>query len=151
MGRFSFWQRWLFVVSLIISVFGILMAVFSGTELFNLFNSRIDPAFWGDISIGENAKKFQQWIYGVLGATLTGWGICLAFLSHYPFRNKEKWSWNCLLWGLLAWYLIDTSISIYFTVYFNACFNSVLFLVMIIPLLVTRKYFHNYNTEKTGV
>ncbi len=38
MTRFSFWQRWLLVVSIVISVFGLSMAFFSGTPFFAFFH-----------------------------------------------------------------------------------------------------------------
>jgi hypothetical protein len=140
MNKFSFWQKWLFVVGLLIIVFGITMAFFSGTPLFALFNSQVDPAFWGTEGIVDNVKRFQQWIYGVLGATVAGWGVFLAFIAHYPFKNREKWSWNCLVAGLLLWYLVDTAISLNFRVYFNAIFNSLLLILVMLPVIFTRKY-----------
>jgi len=141
MERFLFWQRWLFVVGLLISVFGIMMVFFSGTTLFELFDSQITPVFWGTKEIADDIKGFQQWIYGVLGATVAGWGIFLAFISYYPFKKKEKWSWNCLVVGPLVWFAIDTAISLYCKVYFNALFNAVLFTLVILPLFFTREYF----------
>jgi hypothetical protein len=47
MSNFRFWQRWMVAVGIAIVVFGILMAVLSGSPLFDLFNRQIDPAFWG--------------------------------------------------------------------------------------------------------
>jgi hypothetical protein len=140
-NKFSFWQKWLFVIGLLITVFGIMMAFLNGTPLFALFNSQVDPAFWGTEGIAENARTFQQWIYGVLGATVAGWGIFMAFIAHYPFKRREKWSWTCLVVGLLLWYLVDTAISLNFRVYFNAVFNTVLLILVMLPVILTRKYF----------
>jgi hypothetical protein len=139
-NNFSFWQKWLFVVGLLITVFGIMMAFFNGTPLFALFNSQVDPAFWGTEGIIDNARRFQQWIYGVLGATVAGWGVFLAFIAHYPFKNREKWAWNCLVAGLLLWYLVDTAISLNFRVYFNAVFNTLLVILVMLPVIFTTKY-----------
>lgn len=141
MERFSFWQRWLFVVSLIITAFGAMMAFLNGTVLFEPFNSQTNAAFWDTEDIGNVVKEFQHWIYGVLGSAMVSWGILLAFITHYPFGKKEKWSWNCLVLGLLIWFLIDTPISLYFKVYFNAAFNTVLLVSVLLPLVLTRQYF----------
>jgi hypothetical protein len=138
MASFAFWQRWLFVVGVLISVFGVLMALLSGTPIFDLFNRQIDPAFWGNNPVEANARTFQQWLYGVWGATIAGWGIFLAFIAHYPFRHKERWAWNCLVAGLTVWFILDTSLSINYRVYFNALFNTVLIILVALPLLVTR-------------
>ncbi len=141
MPNFAFWQKWLFVVSVFISIFGVLMAFLNGTPIFELFNRQIDPAFWGTNPVEANARAFQQWVYGVWGATIAGWGIFFAFIAHYPFRHKEKWAWNCLAAGLMVWFVLDTSLSIYYRVYFNAVFNTLLLILVALPLLGTRNGF----------
>ena len=141
MNRFSFWQKWLFVVGLVICVFGIIMAFLSGTALFKPLNDQVNPVFWGTKDVDDAIKVYQQWMMGVLGATMASWGIFVLFIAHYPFRKKEKWSWNCVTVGLLVWFFMDNSISLYFKVYFNAIFNTVLFALVILPLVFTRKHF----------
>ena len=141
MGTFSFWSRWLFVVSLVIVVFGIFMALLNGTALFGLFNDQVNPVFWGDTAVPDSAQTFQRFIYGVLGATMAGWGVFLAFIAHYPFRRQEKWAWNCIFAGLLLWFLVDTPISLTFHVTFNAVLNTLLLALAILPLAFTRRFF----------
>jgi hypothetical protein len=142
MKSFSFWSRWLFVVALVIVVFGVFMALLNGTAVFDwLFNNQVDPVFWGDTAVPPPADTFQRFIYGVLGATVAGWGVFLVFITHYPFRRREKWAWNCILVGMGLWYLIDTPISLYFQVYFNAAFNSLLLVLAFLPLAFTRRFF----------
>jgi len=142
MNRFYFWQTWLFAVGLVIVVFGLALAFFNQTAAFDLlFNDRINPVFWGIRDAPAEVAAFQQWIYGVLGATVAGWGVFLAFIARYPFRNRERWAWNCLAVGLLLWYTVDTALSLYFQVYFNAIFNTVLLGAVILPLAFSRKAF----------
>jgi hypothetical protein len=141
MTEFSFWQRWLFVVGAVISVFGVLMALLSGTQLFDLFNRQIDPAFWGTNAVDNAARGFQHWLYGVWGATVAGWGITLTFIAQYPFRKREGWAWNGLVFGLVVWFVLDTSLSMFYKVYFNVIFNTVLLFLAGLPVLVTRKEF----------
>ena len=142
MVKFSFWQRWLFVVGLVIAVFGLVMGFLNGTIVFELFNRQIDPVFWDAGAMPEAATGFRQWVYGAWGATVAGWGIFVVFIAHYPFRHRERWSWNCLAVGLLIWYLVDMAISLYFRVYFNAAFNTLLLILSVLPLAYTRKHFH---------
>jgi hypothetical protein len=141
MTNFSFWQRWLLIVGILISGFGMFMALLSGTPLFDSFNGQIDPVFWGAGAVEEGAREFQQWIYGVWGATIAGWGIFVIFIAQYPYRNKEKWAWNCLVAGVLVWFVLDTSLSISHKVYFNVAFNMILLVLAMLPLVVTRKCF----------
>ncbi len=138
---FNFWQKWLFVVSLAILLFGIGMALFSSSRSFHIFHRQIDPAFWQTAPAETNIRLFQGWVYGVWGATLAGWGVFLAFIAAFPFRAREKWAWNCIAAGLLLWYLLDTGISLAYGVFFNAGVNSILLILAGLPVLYTRKYF----------
>jgi hypothetical protein len=142
MRDFSFWQRWLLAVGILIAGFGLLMALASGTPLFDLFNRQIDPAFWGGASVDAAARQFQHWIYGVWGATIAGWGIFLVFLVRNPFAAKERWAWNCIALGLALWFILDTSLSMYYRVYFNVAFNTLLLIAAAPPMILTRREFH---------
>jgi hypothetical protein len=141
MTGFSFWQRWLLVVSLLISLFGILMTFLSGSIVFDLFNHLINPVFWKSSPIEDNAQRFQQFVYGVLGAVMAGWGVFMSFIAHYPFRNKEKWAWNCIVAGTIVWFVLDNSISLYQNVYLNAIGNTGLFILVMLPIVFTKKSF----------
>ncbi len=141
MINFSFWQRWLIVVGIVISVFGVVMTISSGTPLFDLFNRQIDPAFWSTNAADGAARQFQHWIYGVWGATIAGWGIFLTFVACFAFGRQEKWAWDCMVVGLLVWFVLDTSLSLDYKVYFNAAFNTVLVVFAGLPLVFTRKHF----------
>jgi hypothetical protein len=141
MDHFAFWQRWLFVVSTAISIFGILMALFSGTIVYDLFDQLINPVFWGTSPIGNSAQGFQRFVYGVLGATLAGWGMFLSFISSHSYRNKEQWAWNCIVVGTSLWFVLDTTISLHHKVYINALLNIGLYLLVMLPIVFTKKYF----------
>jgi len=118
-----------------------IMSLFSGTPLFDLFNCQIDPAFWGKNSVGGATRQFQQWVYGVWGATIAGWGIFVTYIAHYPFRRRERWAWNCIVFGLAVWFILDTSLSFFYKVYFNVVFNTALLVLAILPVVFTRKVF----------
>ncbi len=112
MKHFNFWQKWLLFISLYLVLFGLVLAFWGQSSLMNfVFNNQIDPVFWPEGNVPENGATFQAWIYGVLGATVTGWGIFMAFLTQYPFKAREKWAWNCFAVGLTVWYIADTAVS----------------------------------------
>jgi hypothetical protein len=141
MRPFTFWQRWLLVLSVVIVAFGLGMAVLNGTPLFDLLNHQVDPVFWDNQPLPAEALAFRGWAYGVLGATMAGWGVFFVFLTQVPFRRKERWAWNCLALGLLVWYVPDTILSLASGVTFNAVFNTVLLVLVALPLFFTRKEF----------
>ena len=141
MKSFIFWQRWLLIVGIILSVFGIMMALLSGTPLFDLFNRQIDPTFWKARNRGWRNQAVPGLDLRGLGATIAGWGIFMGFIVPYPFNRKERWSWNCLVLGLLAWFILDTSLSAIHKVYFNVAFNTILSVLVGLPLLFTKRDF----------
>ncbi len=141
MSSFLFWQRGLIGLGIAVSVFGICMVFFNGTPLFESFNRQINPAFWGTNAVDDAARRFQQWIYGVWGATIAGWGTVLTYVARYPFKKKERWSWNGLALGLLIWFVLDTSLFLLYKVYFNAAFNTALLVLAGLPIGLTKREF----------
>lgn len=141
MSNFSFWSRWLYVVGIGVSIFGVMMALLSGTPLFDLFNRQIDPVFWGANAVDGATEQFQHWLYGVWGATIAGWGIILTYIARIPFRKKERWAWNALVFGILVWYVLDTALSFLYGVNFNVAFNTTILILAGLPILFTRKDF----------
>jgi hypothetical protein len=139
--KFLFWQRWMLALSIAIVAFGLAMALLNSTLVFNLLNRQVDPAFWGDQPLPAQALAFRAWVYGVLGATMAGWGVFFIFLAHIPFRRQEKWAWYCFAAGLLVWYVPDTIISLAAGVFFNAIFNTALLVLVALPLFFTWKDF----------
>jgi hypothetical protein len=145
MGRFNFWRIWLFIVAIIIAVFGVLMAFLNQTAVFSTFNREINVVFWPSEEVGRGLPQFQNWVYGVWGATVAGMGIFAAYVAHYPFARREKWARQCLAAGTVVWYVLDTYISLASGVIFNALFNTVIFLLIAVPLGFTWKEFEAAN------
>ncbi len=79
MRSFSFWQRWLLIVGIVVTLFGVFMAIFNNTPIFKFFNDQIDPVFWASRLQPIPALSFRTSVYGVWGATVAGWGLTLPF------------------------------------------------------------------------
>lgn len=139
MRRFNFWQKWLFVLGILFCVGGVFFALSSLTDF--EFAS-INSVFWPDTSIPPGVKAFQGWIYGVCFALTVVFGLFIIFIANYSFKKKERWSWNCLLTCILVWFIIETFFSIYYGVY-SIVWNNVFQLVLLmLPLIFTRKDFN---------
>jgi hypothetical protein len=145
MRRFHFWRIWLLIVTVVITVFGVLMAFLNQTAVFAIFNREINIVFWPNGEVGKGFPQFQSWVYGVWGATVAGMGIFAAYVAYYPFARREKWARQCLAAGTVVWYVLDTHISLTSGVIFNALFNTVIFLLIGIPLAFTWKEFKADN------
>jgi hypothetical protein len=139
--RFLLCQRWLVALGVIIAVFGVALAFLYPTPLFDIFRTQVDPVFWGAGELTGGTIPFQQWIYGVLGATMAGWGTCVAFIAAVPFKRKEKWAWNCLTIAVSLWFVVDTFLSWRFGALFNVIFNVLIFLAALVPLFLSHKSF----------
>ena len=142
--NFKFWQKWLLVSGIILSIFGISMVLNINSEK---FNPLIDPVFWGNETPNIQVRNFQQWVYGVLGATMAGWGIFIAFIAAVPFKKKEKWSRDCIIIGILSWYILDTFISLKANVKFNAIGNTILAIIILMPIFFTVTKFKKNSIE----
>jgi hypothetical protein len=140
-GRFWLWHKWLLAVCLVVIAFGLFIALLSWTPLFGIFNGLVDGVFWYGSTPDDATGQFILWAYGMLGATMAGWGIALAYMVKYPFARKEKWSWNAIALGLAVWFVVDTFMSVYTKAYFNVGVNVMLIVLAGIPILMSRKSF----------
>ena len=146
MNKFNFSVVWLKIASLLFALFGIMIALLNQTHIFQIaFNDQINPVFWKEAVMTAEAVYFQQWIYGLLGATCLMIGIMIFFIVKYAFAQRERWAWNCLIAGVAAWFIIDETISLYYAVYFNAVLNLVLLMAFLVPLFLTMADFKNQN------
>jgi hypothetical protein len=137
--KFETWQKMLLGLSLVIVLFGMFIGLLNGTSLFKPFGDQFDQAFWPSGGISDQVRQFQQWVYGVLGATMVGWGIFMFFIVKNAFPKREKWAWNCVMIGVLIWYLIDTGLSGYHGVGANMLLNTVILILIMVPLLMMRR------------
>ena len=145
MASAKFWDRWLFLVGWLLVVFGLLLGFLNQTPLFDrAFNHQINSVFWPNGVPAESIEQFQSWIYGVLGVTVSGWGVFIVFLACHPFAKRERWARNCIFAGITLWYIADTAISLYFGVTFNAVINSAIVVLVYVPLVATWKDFRKH-------
>lgn len=139
----KFWFGWLKIAAMLCTLFGIFMALFNQTEVLGFLNKHIVSTFYKTPELAYAAAPAQAWLIGVLGATMTGWGVAILYLIHYPLQRKEQWAWNAILLPLLIWFLIDSSLSACHGAYFNVIINFVLILQFIAPLMFLRNSFSN--------
>lgn len=139
MAYYRIWRYWLLAVSVFIIAFGIIMALFNSTIVFAFFNAQINSVFWGSNPVPPPAQAFQAWVYGAWGATVMGWGVTMLFIAWFPFGQRERWAWYCVLVSVSLWFLLDTGISLWFGVMVNVFLNSTILVLVIIPLVFTWK------------
>lgn len=143
MKRFTFWQKWLVIVSLYHVLFGLVLAFFSQSPLMNvLLNQYFDPVFWPDNQVAAGTLQYKAWSSAVLGAVIASWGILIVFIAWHPFKARAKWAWNGIAVAISLWFVVDTACSLYYGVAANAMFNLFTLVLFALPLLFTWKDFY---------
>lgn len=139
--RFDFWQRWLLLGSLFFTAFGVVAAVASDSGLFAFWTARIDRVFFNGAISGE-ARAMRSFLMGPLGGTIAGSYLMQCFIAAIPFKRREVWAWHAILWPMLLWFSVDSTISILHGAWFNVVLINVMPLVVFgIPLVATRSAF----------
>ena len=142
MNTFIFWQRWLFYSSLLFALFGIAFAVWGNNVFFTPYNHALANLFWHQNTIPSQAETFRAFIWAPLGGTIACCYILLAFIARYPFKNKEKWARNAIMFAFGTWILLDSAVCFYYGAYFQIyLINAFSFLQKALPILFTWKAF----------
>ncbi|MEX0905504.1 MAG: hypothetical protein WD604_08760 [Balneolaceae bacterium] len=139
--KFNFWTKWLLFVSILYVIAGLIIAFLPDSLLFAFHTSAIEFVFF-DGSMPEDANRLRSFLFGPLGATISGYFLMQAFIVRGPFQRREPWAWHAVLWPLLIWFTIDSGMSIYHGAFFNVWMLNIWTLFLVgLPLLMTRPAF----------
>lgn len=141
------WDRWLLVVALGMTAFGVLMALLPRSGLFEPFHAAVDAAFSG--AGRPSSPLFQAWVYGVWGATVAGFGLLAAFVVHRPYRQRQRWARDALAVSIGLWFVLDTGISAAYRVWVNVVFNAAILAALAVPMIATWASFDGRSGEST--
>ncbi|MBN1598363.1 MAG: hypothetical protein JW894_08715 [Bacteroidales bacterium] len=136
-----FWLGCLKVTVVLIIIAGVIFTFFSHTSITNIINYQVNKVFFIDVPPNVPVFMMQSWLIGVMGAIMAGWGCTMLYLIVYPFRKKESWSWRCMFYSVVFWFILDSGISGYHGAVFNVVINCILFLQIMAPLLFLRNSF----------
>lgn len=141
--QFEFWQQWLVYINIMFSILGVVIVFFGESLLFHFWHLfSTDVFFGGDAAAYEAIKPFRQFLFGIIGGTIAGFHLLMVYIARIPFKAKEKWAFNALLYGTGLWFILDSSCSIYFGGFHNVWMINLFALVGIgLPLWMTRKAF----------
>jgi len=142
-SKFNFWQKWLTWANVITLIVGILLAFFGNSFVFKLHNSYTQNVFFGGDVISGDMLQFKNWLFGIIGGTIAGFQLLIIFISENAFKNKERWAYQAILYALILWFVIDSSISIYTGALYNVIIINLVALFLIgLPLVMTRHAFY---------
>ena len=98
-----------------------------------LINRYADGVFWPGASASPQVASYRNWVFGVTGATMGGWGITMLWVVGGPFRKRERWAWLAMTLPLCCWYVTDTLASLVHGVVSNAVLNTGLLVLFALP------------------
>lgn len=131
------------------------MAVTAGVVLFSLaliflpgvmqsfFNWMLFSGSRSNASFSDKAVSYLTFVYGVLGAVMIGWMVSFFFILIGPFRRGEREGWQTLTASITIWFVVDSTFSLSAGFFENAIFNILFFVLFIIPLAATYRFFHS--------
>jgi len=147
MGSFDFWQRWLVVVCFLFAGVGILLATLDSLAIFGPWNAGIDAVFAENEQIGSEARAVKSFLLGPLGGTILGMFVLCGFVAAGPFKRREPWAWWAITSSLLAWFVLDSAVSIAHGAWFNvALINCGALVAEGLPLVMTYRAFSDRRT-----
>ena len=141
MNAEKFWMGWLKITMLIIILAGILLIFFGNSSYAEILNKQINRVFYSGKLPEESILLMKGWLIAVSGAVMAGWGSTMLYIVYHPFKKGEKWAWRSIFYPLLIWFLLDSSVSLYYGAIFNVIINCILFFQLIAPLLFLRNLF----------
>ena len=147
-SHFIFWQRWLFFSSILFALFGLSYSIYGNNILMISYNKMLATVFWENSEFPNNVKTFRAFIYGPLGATIACCYILLAYIAYYPFKEKQLWARNAIIFAFSIWVLIDSFVCIQFGVYPQVYIINVFsIIVKALPLIFTWNDFKYHRKD----
>ncbi len=141
-SKFQFWQKWLTWANVLTMGIGLLVAFGGNSIFFKIHNDFTREVFFDGKEITGSLLLFKNWLFGIIGGTIVGFHFLMIMISENAFKKKEKWAYNALWGGLLFWFIIDSSISIFYGALYNVILINLFALVLIgVPLLKTHTAF----------
>lgn len=110
---------WFSAVSAILVLFGIIY-VFFGLYILPVKNNLV------------------HWESALYGAIMIGWGLTLLLVGRIAFQRNDRELTRALLYGLVAWLVVEAGASVYFKVWFNVGVDVAVLALFAIPLIKSR-------------
>lgn len=142
----KFHKLWLKITAVVVGSFG--PVFFFGTMIATSEPARItlDILSWPIDGIQNFEAATTRFLSALTGGFLFGWGVCIWFLQKWVYDQSPEGVRKSVLFGLLAWFVLDSSGSITSGNSINALFNVIVLLIAVGPLWKPAK--NQINKEK---
>ena len=141
-SKFLFWQKWLTWANVLTIGVGLLVAFAGNSIFFDVHNAGTERVFFPDMGFNPEVILLKNWLFGIIGGTIVGFHVLMVFISENAFKRREPWAYWAMWTGMISWFVIDSSISIYYGAVHNVVLINLVALVLIgLPLVMTRQAF----------
>lgn len=132
----QFHKLWLNVAAVVVGSFG--PVFFLGTMIRSSEPARftLDVLSWPVDGNMSYAAPTTQFLSALTGGFLLGWGVMIWLLSKYVYDAAPEGTRKAVVFGLLAWFFLDSAGSIASGNSSNALFNILVLLVAVGPMWV---------------
>ncbi len=129
----SFWRNWLTIWCVGVSLFGVVLigGAFPATDgpvraLLMIMNPAADIVY----------SETLRFALGLMGAVSLGWAGTLfaVFRAAHALGPAAAPVWRMVMFAMVGWYVIDSSISIATGFALNAASNTLLMIGLLLPL-----------------
>lgn len=136
----KFWSVWLQAAAGMLMLLSavLLLAPSLGLAIFSTVYF-LQPEF--PVATPAAVAAYIRFMHGVLGAVMLGWMVAVLALARGPFVQGQRSAWNTIALSASAWFLIDTSYSLWHGVWGNAALNLTTAALFAVPLIRSRKHF----------
>jgi hypothetical protein len=130
----KFHKFWLGITAFVVASFA--PVFFLGTMI-----STATPAEWTMDLLSwplDGVENFEapttRFLSALTGGFLFGWGVCIWFLRKWVYDKAPEETRKAILYGILAWFFLDSLGSITSGNSINALFNIIILVVAVGPL-----------------
>ena len=142
MPSFSFWTRWLLIVTILLAVQGVSWMIIGSFEPLGIYDAKLARVLLDSDTLPADAKATFGYAVALLGATDAAFFLLAAIIVRIPFTRKETWAHLALSFSILTWFLLDCVFSISVGAWFNVLIVNIPCLLLIgIPLVCTAPVF----------
>lgn len=147
--KFNFWQKWLTYANLMTVGVGLLVAFAGNSFFFDLHNEYSREVFFQGNDFSPEVLRLKNWLFGIIGGTIVGFHLMMIMIAEHAFKQKKKWAYQTMWLGMVSWFVIDSSISIYYGAIHNVVLINMVALIIIgLPLVMTYRVFYREPSIK---
>ena len=130
-----FWRNWLYVWCGLVIVFGAVLAG-AGLDATDAVAETLFEVLGSSVAEWTPHLRFSV---ALMGAVTLGWGISFAalFMAAHRLGPEAAPVWRVASFGVLAWFIMDSSLSVVTGFWLNAVSNTGLVIGYLVPVLAS--------------